>query len=246
MVYICNRMCRADMILILIQGIRGFRAHCSCSSGAGIEGGSTSEASPPHIPQYLCICISVSVYLYLCVCSSGVVWEAEPARLHPNPLDSVSTGSHSHRRLPYWKGFAATVIRLETCHLLREFVSYLFCDWEWSTCSLFRMDLRILVPLFLGDSHLLNIYWNNFATWYWETNKNICTKYRFLGDLSWFKDFSILSSPMKFYNYFTSENRFILQCSGSCLAVDQTVMELRRVNNNLEGIKSLLTVSFDK
>lgn len=28
---------------------------------------------------------------------------------------------------------------------------------------------------------------------------------------------------------------------GSCLAVDQTVMELRRVNNNLEGIKSLLT-----
>jgi len=27
---------------------------------------------------------------------------------------------------------------------------------------------------------------------------------------------------------------------GSCLAVDQTVMELRRVNNNLEGIKSLL------
>ena len=30
---------------------------------------------------------------------------------------------------------------------------------------------------------------------------------------------------------------------GSCLAVDQTVMELRRVNNNLEGIKSLLTVS---
>ena len=30
------------------------------------------------------------------------------------------------------------------------------------------------------------------------------------------------------------------------MAVDQTVMELRRVNNNLEGIKNLLTVSFLK
>ena len=42
----------------------------------------------------------------------------------------------------------------------------------------------------------------------------------------------------------TAGNQITLLFEGSCLAVDQTVMELRRVNNNLEGIKSLLTVSF--